>query len=82
MKTTPIPVKFDRQGHSCNFFVGFGSTDIEGTAGGGLEGARQCEAHVIDLALRPPPTFCKLTWLALGKDPAACSCRVEQFTAL
>ena len=26
--------------------------------------------------------FCKLTWLALGKDPAACSCRVEQFTAL
>ena len=26
MKTTPIPVKFDRQGHSCNFFVGFGPT--------------------------------------------------------
>ena len=24
MKTTPIPVKFDRQGHSCNFYVGFG----------------------------------------------------------
>ena len=26
MKTTPIPVKFDRQGHSCNFFAGFGPT--------------------------------------------------------
>ena len=26
MKTTPIPVKFDRQGHSCNFYVGFGPT--------------------------------------------------------
>ena len=25
-KTTPIPVKFDRQGHSCNFYVGFGPT--------------------------------------------------------
>ena len=26
MKTTPIPVKFDRQGHSCNFYAGFGPT--------------------------------------------------------
>ena len=26
LKTTPIPVKFDRQGHSCNFYVGFGPT--------------------------------------------------------
>ena len=26
MKTTPIPVKFDRQGHSCNFYGGFGPT--------------------------------------------------------
>ncbi len=26
MKTTPIPVKFDRQGHSCNFYEGFGPT--------------------------------------------------------
>ena len=26
MKTTPIPVKFDRQGHSCNFHGGFGPT--------------------------------------------------------
>ena len=26
MKTTPIPVRFDRQGHSCNFFAGFGPT--------------------------------------------------------
>ena len=25
---------------------------------------------------------CKLTWLVLGGDPAACSHRVEQFTAL
>ena len=24
MKTTPIPVKFDRQGHSCIFYWGFG----------------------------------------------------------
>ena len=28
MKTTPIPVKFDRQGHSCNFYAGFGPTEI------------------------------------------------------
>ena len=28
LKTTPIPVKFDRQGHSCNFYVGFGPTNI------------------------------------------------------
>ena len=27
MKTTPIPVKFDRQGHSCNFYAGFGPTN-------------------------------------------------------
>ena len=27
-------------------------------------------------------TFCKLTWLVLGGDPAARSHRVEQFTAL
>ena len=26
MKTTPIPVKFDRQDHSCNFYGGFGPT--------------------------------------------------------
>ena len=26
MKTTPIPVKFDRQGHSCNFYGGLGPT--------------------------------------------------------
>ena len=26
MKTTPIPVKFDRQGHSCNFYAGLGPT--------------------------------------------------------
>jgi len=26
LKTTPIPVKFDRQGHSCNFYGGFGPT--------------------------------------------------------
>ena len=26
-QTTPIPFKFDRQGHSCNLFVGFGPTD-------------------------------------------------------
>ena len=26
MKTTPIPVKFDRQGLSCNFYGGFGPT--------------------------------------------------------
>ena len=26
MKTTPIPVKFDRQGHSCNFYAAFGPT--------------------------------------------------------
>ena len=25
-KTTRIPVKFDRQGHSCNFYAGFGPT--------------------------------------------------------
>jgi hypothetical protein len=24
LKTIPIPVKFGRQGHSCNFYVGFG----------------------------------------------------------
>ena len=29
MKTTPIPVKFDRQGHSCNFYAGFGPTNQE-----------------------------------------------------
>ena len=28
------------------------------------------------------PKLCKLTWLVLGKDPAACSRRAEQFTAL
>ena len=28
MKTTPIPVKFDRQGHSCNFYAGFGPTQV------------------------------------------------------
>ena len=33
MKTTPIPVKFDRQDHSCNFYGGFGPTAI-GTWGG------------------------------------------------
>ena len=27
MKTIPIPVKFDRQGHSCNFYAGFGPTN-------------------------------------------------------
>ena len=27
------------------------------------------------------PIICKLTWLVLGKDPAACSCRAEQFIA-
>ena len=27
-------------------------------------------------------SFCKLTWLVLGGDPAARSHRVEQFTAL
>ena len=27
LKTIPIPVKIDRQGHSCNFYVGFGLTD-------------------------------------------------------
>ena len=26
-------------------------------------------------------SICKLTWLVLGKDPAACSCRAEQFIA-
>jgi hypothetical protein len=26
LKTTPIPVKFDRQGHSCNFYGGLGPT--------------------------------------------------------
>ena len=26
-KTTPIPVKFDRQGHSCNFYAGLGPTE-------------------------------------------------------
>jgi hypothetical protein len=26
LKTTPIPVKFDRQGHPCNFYAGFGPT--------------------------------------------------------
>ena len=26
LKTTPIPVNFDRQGHSCNFYGGFGPT--------------------------------------------------------
>jgi len=25
-KLLPIPVKFDRQGHSCNFYGGFGPT--------------------------------------------------------
>ena len=29
MKTTPISVKFDRQGHSCNFYAGFGPTGVE-----------------------------------------------------
>jgi len=29
LKTTPIPVKFDRQGHSCNFYGGFGPTEIK-----------------------------------------------------
>ena len=28
------------------------------------------------------PRSCKLTWLVLGGDPAVCSRRVEQFTAL
>ena len=30
MKTTPIPVKFDRQGHSCNFYGGLGPTPFVG----------------------------------------------------
>jgi hypothetical protein len=28
LKTTPIPVKFDRQGHSCNFYAAFGPTSV------------------------------------------------------
>ena len=28
LKTTPVPVKFDRQGHSCNFYAGLGPTDL------------------------------------------------------
>ena len=32
-------------------------------------------------ATRYAPMNCKLTWLVLGKDPAACSCRAEQFIA-
>jgi len=27
LKTTPIPVTFDRQGHSCNFYEGFGNKE-------------------------------------------------------
>ena len=27
VETIPIPVKFDRQGHSCNFYAGFGPTN-------------------------------------------------------
>ena len=33
MKTTPIPVKFDRQGHPCNFYAGFGPTYSESAVG-------------------------------------------------
>ena len=33
MKTTPIPVKFDRQGHSCNFYAGFGPTPSHHSSG-------------------------------------------------
>ena len=29
VETTPIPVKFDRQGHSCNLYGGFGPTVFE-----------------------------------------------------
>ena len=29
LKTISIPVKFDRQGHSCNFYGGFGPTEIK-----------------------------------------------------
>ena len=37
MKTTPIPVKFDRQGHSCNFYAGFGPTTLQrGAKKGGV----------------------------------------------
>ena len=41
------------------------------------------DCHVLPiLKTRRHLPSCKLTWLALGNDPAACSCRVEQFTAL
>ena len=29
LKTIPIPVKFDRQGHSCIFHAGFGQTNMQ-----------------------------------------------------
>ena len=43
MKTTPIPVKFDRQGHSCNFYGGFGPT----------VGNRACECRRLHMRAAP-----------------------------
>ena len=86
MKTTPIPVKFDRQGHSCNFYGGLGPTSTVCTS---IE-----QSHDVRFWIKPRSIVIakhecielvkasKLTWLVLGGDPAARSHRVEQFTAL
>ena len=45
LKTIPIPVKFDRQGHSCNFYVGFGPTSHAPASGGTLRLAEAKDAN-------------------------------------
>ena len=55
MKTTPIPVKFDRQGHSCNFYVGFGPSSLPDMCGR-WHVRQRCADMYTDTAchLRPP----------------------------
>ena len=59
MKTTPIPVKFDRQGHSCNFYGGFGPTSPTHH----LSGIRESLLAAICRVLGALPAISLLTFL-------------------
>jgi hypothetical protein len=56
--------------------------------GGTLASLRKAKYDIAHMHLRSPhdlrthATPSKLTWLVLGSDPATCSHKVEQFTAL
>ena len=78
MKTTPIPVKFDRQGHSCNFYVGFGLmlTTLKGFT----------KIHVHDFRPRQRKQPCKKVTLlgtasghSLVNLPGWCWAEIQQF---